>query len=124
VGGGVGTRPNLVGDPNGGPKTVDQWFNTDAFAVPDPLSFGTAGRNIVTRPGRNNWNISIFKLFTGIPFPSTPEGAQMQFRFEFFNAFNHTQFNGLFTTYGGAGFGGVSSTYDARRIQFGVRFLF
>jgi hypothetical protein len=122
--GGAGTRPDLIGDPNAGPKTVDQWFNTGAFTDPPALSFGTAGRNIVGGPGRNNWNISVFKLFTGIPFPTSQEGAQMQFRFEFFNAFNHTQFNGLFTTFESGGWGGVSSTRDARRIQFGVRFLF
>ena len=121
--GGAGTRPDLIGNPNTGPKTVDQWFNTGAFAVPAPLSFGSEGRNVVWGPGRNNWNISIFKVFSGIPI-GTKEGAQLQFRAEMFNAFNHTQFHYLFTTFGSAGFGGANSTWDPRIIQVGLKFTF
>jgi len=121
--GGAGTRPDLVGDPNTGPKTVDAWFNAAAFAAPPLLSFGNAGRNIVGGPGRNNWNVSIFKVFSGIPV-GTKEGAQLQLRFEFFNTFNHTQFHYLFTTYGTGGFGGANSTWDPRIIQLGAKFSF
>jgi hypothetical protein len=46
-------RPNLVAgqDPNDGPQTVQQWFNTAAFARPDTFTYGDAGRNIVVGPG-------------------------------------------------------------------------
>jgi hypothetical protein len=123
LGGGETVRPDLVGNPNNGPKSVTQWFNTAAFVSPAPLSFGSAGRNIVRGPGRDNWNLSMFKMFSGIPFPSRPEGAEIQFRAEFFNAFNHTQFHGVNTSFGG-GFGEVNSTYDPRVIQLGLKFLF
>jgi hypothetical protein len=124
VGMGVGNvRPDLTGDPNTGAKTINKWFNTDAFAPPAPLTWGTEGRGTVRRAGRNNWNISIAKAFTGIPI-GTREGAQMQFRAEFFNTFNHTQFHDLDTNFLSATFGRVSSTYDARRIQFGLKFSF
>lgn len=47
-------HPHLIGDPNTGPKTVLQWFNKAAFAAPANLTFGSSGRNIIWRPGRNN----------------------------------------------------------------------
>jgi len=121
VGAGVGNvRPDLTGDPNAGPKTVDKWFNTAAFAAPAALTWGTEGRNVVSRPGRNNWNISVLKRFSGIP----KEGAQFEFRADFFNAFNHTQFQNVDTNFTSGSFGAVTSTWDARRIQFGLRFVF
>jgi len=123
VGGGVQIRSILLSNPNDGPKKVNEWFKTDAFAPPVPLTFGTAGRNIVVGPGRGNWNLSLFKVFSGIPLPKTPEGGQVQFRAEFFNAFNHTQLHGVNTSFGG-GFGEVNSTYDPRVIQLGLKFLF
>jgi hypothetical protein len=44
-------RPNLVGNPNGGPQTGAEWFNTAAFALPAQNTFGSAGRSVVTGPG-------------------------------------------------------------------------
>jgi hypothetical protein len=126
VGAGVGNvRPNVTGDPNAGPKTITQWFNTSAFAAPDltALDWGNEGRNVVFRPGRNNWNISLLKRFSGIPI-GTKEGARLEFRAEFFNAFNHTQFQNVETNFASGNFGKVTSTWDARRIQFGLKFVF
>ncbi|HUU12357.1 MAG TPA: hypothetical protein VM182_01460 [Terriglobia bacterium] len=114
-------RPNVVSDPNSGPKTLDEWFNTDAFAPPDELTFGNAGRNVIRRPGRDNWNISVFKVFS---FSSLREGAQLQFRLEMFNTFNHTQFSDYDSNVLSGNYGKITSTYDARRIQFGLKFAF
>ena len=44
-------RPNLVSDPNHGPGTPSEWFNTGAFALPAQNTFGTSGRNVVVGPG-------------------------------------------------------------------------
>jgi hypothetical protein len=124
VGAGVGNvRPDVIGNANTGPKTVSKWFNTSAFAAPAAMTWGTEGRNVVYRPGRNNWNISLVKSFTGIPM-GTKEGAQIQFRAELFNAFNHTQFQNVDTNYASGNFGAVTSTWDARRVQFGLKFIF
>jgi hypothetical protein len=123
MGGGEGTRPDLIGNPNTGPKNASMWFNTSAFAVPAPLSFGTEGRNVVWGPGRNNWNISLFKVFR-IPMGAGHEAGQLQFRGEFFNTFNHTQFNGVNTSYGGGGFGAPNGVWDPRIIQFGLKLTF
>src|SRR5437870_10222762 len=54
-------RPNLVGDPNSGSHTVQQWFNTFAFQPNAALTFGDAGRNIVTGPGFHNFDFSVMK---------------------------------------------------------------
>ena len=124
TGTGITIRPNLVGDPNTGAKTADQWFNPGAFSAPAPLSLGSAGRNIVRRPGRNNWNLSLFKVFSGIPVPGRKEGAQFQFRAEFFNAFNHTQFHDLVTDFNDPRFGAANSAYEPRTLQFGLKFVF
>jgi hypothetical protein len=83
-------RPNLIGDPNAGPHTVSQWFNTAAFqrVTFDPNSpvqqFGNAGRNIVQGPGYANWDFSAFKDIR------VGESKQLEFRAEFFNVLNHT----------------------------------
>ena len=129
---GIGStvRANVIGDPNNGPKSASQWFNVGAFAPVGPVGvsgstgFGNSGRNIVRLPGRNNWDISLFKSFGGIPFPGTKEGVSLQYRLEFFNAFNHTQFNQVFSVFGQTGFGAPSSAHDPRIIQMGLRFTF
>lgn len=126
---GCGVRANLVGDPSTGPKTAEAYFNPNAFAAVDKvgvngsIGFGNSARNVVGGAGRNQWDISIFKNFTGIPF-FTKEGATLQFRAEFFNAWNHTQFSSYFTSYGTTGFGGANGAHDPRVIQFGLKFLF
>jgi hypothetical protein len=122
-------RADLVGDPNSGPRTIDEWFSRSAFAAPiqspvdpaDPLTFGSSGRNVITRPGRNNWNLSLFKV---ISLASLTEGANLQFRFETFNTWNHTQFNNYDANFASGNFGKITSTYDARRIQFGLKLSF
>jgi hypothetical protein len=117
-----GARPDVTGSVSY-PKSVDQWFSPGAFSAPAPLSFGSAGYNILTGPGRANFNFSLFKSFS-IPIRGYSEGAKLQFRAEAFNAFNHTQFNGVDTTYGSGTFAKVTSTYDPRVWQLGLKFLF
>ncbi len=117
-----GARPDVVGALDY-PRTLNAWFGTSGFAAPAPLSFGSAGRGIIRGPGRTNFNLSLFKSF-GMPFPHNPEGAKLQFRAEAFNAFNHTQFHNVNTSFGDNNFGKVTSTYDPRVWQLGLKFLF
>ena len=58
-------RANLVPgcDPNSGPKTLTHWFNTSCFTAPLYTQFGNSGRNILTNPGINNWDMNIGKTF-------------------------------------------------------------
>src|SRR5258708_36562254 len=50
----ISERPNLVCDPNNGPKTPAQWFNTTCFPAPAQFTYGNAARDIVIGPELNN----------------------------------------------------------------------
>jgi len=115
---GLATRPNLVGSQLEGAKTAEQWFNTAAFAAPAPGFFGNAGRNIIREPGTHKWDMSFFKN------NRLTERVNLQFRAEFFNIFNHTNFNNINTTLGDAAFGQVTSARDPRIVQFGLKLGF
>jgi hypothetical protein len=60
--------------------------NPSEFVAPRGLTFGDAGRNFLNNPGRLNFDMSLLKHF------KVTEGSQLQFRAEFFNIFNHTEF--------------------------------
>jgi hypothetical protein len=113
-------RPNVIGDPNDGPRTRFEWFNTAAFEAPTDsnFSYGNAGRNIIDGPPIKTVDFSLFKGF-GIT-----EGTSLEFRTEFFNVFNHPNFDPPGTTFGTASFGSIPSAGDSRQIQFGLKFLF
>jgi hypothetical protein len=127
-----GGRPNLVGDPNlpEDQQTVDQFFNTGAFAAQPFGALGTAGRNILDGPGTNNVDFSLLKNIT------FTERHRLQFRSEFFNLFNRTNFDFpericvvTATTLTGAPcvggtFGRLSAARDPRILQFGLKYLF
>ncbi len=79
-------RATLVGNPHANfHKSINQWFNTAAFAQPLAGSFGNSGRNILREPGINNWDMGVGKSF------ALGDRASFQFRVEGFNVFNHTQ---------------------------------
>ena len=84
-----GVRPDQLRDGNLPPseRQVTRWFDTEAFANPGFRLYGTAGRNILVGPGTKQIDLSIFKNF------QLTEGVRLQFRTEFFNAFNTPQFN-------------------------------
>jgi hypothetical protein len=65
-------------------------------------------------------SLSLFKSFTF----SEARGSRLEFRAETFNAFNHTQFNGISTSFSASDFGRVTSTYNPRNLQLGMRLLF
>ncbi len=131
-------RPNVVSNPNlsSGKRSPDQYFNTSAFVLQDPGTFGNSGRNNVRGPGINNFDLSLFKDFAmpHIKGLGGSESPRLQFRTEFFNAFNHTQFGSINTTFvpiqnvAGSGssspFGTVSGARSPRQIQFALKFLF
>jgi hypothetical protein len=119
-------RPDIVADTKG-PRTVEEWFNRAAFARPATGAFGNMGRNSLRRPGVNKWDLSAFKEF------AMRENLKLQFRGEFFNAFNHPSFSGvnatLTTTATGVNpaagsFAWVTDTRDARVMQFALKLRF
>jgi|HubBroStandDraft_1064217.scaffolds.fasta_scaffold00893_11 hypothetical protein len=122
-------RPNLSGSISY-PKQVGEWFNTGAFAAPactvGPDCYGNLSFDAVRGPGRDDWNLSLFKNFV----ISEARGSRIEFRFETFNTWNHTQFKGdannggIGTSFGGGGFGVINGAFDPREIQFGLKLFF
>ena len=125
-GGDIENRPDLVA-PVSYPKKVGAWFNGKA-SFADPVApwnggpnqgFGNAGRDAVVGPGLVNFNWSLFKNIA-----IKEAGPSLELRFEFFNVFNHTQFNGLDLNSGDGNFGAVTTAYDPRTLQLGAKFKF
>lgn len=116
---GLATRPDLVpGVSISGPKTVNEWFNTSAFAAPAAGFFGNAPTGSIIGPGTVNFDIALYKNFR------VTERTKLQFRSNFYNIFNHPNFNGVATTLGAGDFGQVTSARDPRIIEFALRFEF
>src|ERR1035437_3423359 len=63
------------------------------------------------------------KLFKSFTF-SEARGSRLEFRAETFNSFNHTQFNGVSTGFSSSDFGHVTSTYNPRNLQLGLKLMF
>lgn len=91
-----------------------QWFNTKCFVNPAFATWGTANQGLIDDPGINNWNITLKKAF------SLGEAKDLEFRGEFFNAFNHTQWAGANTALDSTSFGRIGGTRQARQLQFGL----
>jgi hypothetical protein len=112
-----------------GSARVERWINEAAICSAPRIGtdgvatgYGTAGQNIMTGPGQNDWDISFGKA-TRVG--GLNEDAELQLRIEFYNAFNHPQFANPGTTFGTASFGVITETSVAPRlIQLGVKYLF
>jgi hypothetical protein len=118
-------RVDIIGDPKlpGGRPRGEQilkWFNTAAFKENAPGTFGTLGRNTERGPGLSTVDLSIFKNF---PMPYA-EGHKLEFRAEFFNAFNRVNLNNPTTTFTSSLFGRITGAGDPRILQFGLRYAF
>lgn len=129
LGGNTTNRPNIVGSITY-PKKQTEWFNPSAFAAPvapwvstanGNQGFGNARKDTIVGPGLFNWNLSLFKSF---PFTSNPNGPHLQFRAASFNTFNHTEWSGIDAGFEDANFGQVTSTYDPRVFQLGMKLMF
>jgi len=117
-------RPNLIGNPNNGPRTPQEWFNVGAFQQlqPDSLGrfqvFGNEGRNVVEGPGYVNWDFSAFKNIR------ITESKQLQFRGELFNLLNHTNLRLPVSDISSPNFGQIQQDVGPRVIQVALKFLF
>jgi hypothetical protein len=78
---------------------------------------------IVSGPGQFNWDMSLTK---STKVGGIREDAMLQFRTEFFNAFNHPQFsNPAVTDVSKGTFGQItSSSVNPRLIQFALKYIF
>lgn len=98
------------------------WFNPNDFADPPPGQFNNGTqRTICCGPGLNDFDFALHKQF------SFSESRYVQFRAEFFNLFNHTNFanpDGHFSD-GPTAFGKITETsVDQREVQFALKLFF
>ena len=120
-------RPDLTGKISY-PHKATEWFDTSVFAPPacttGPDCWGTLGHDALRGPGRDNWNMSLFKNF------NFTERARLEFRVDAFNIWNHTQFignvnqGGISTNAAATNFGQITSASDPRILQLGVKMVF
>jgi Carboxypeptidase regulatory-like domain len=137
---GGSNRPNVTGpltyehvvNPNA--QQQIQYIDPGAFSDPAIGAYGDEPHNGVTGPGRDNWNLSLFKSFV----LSETRGSRLEIRLETFNTWNHTQFSGVntginfnynsttnsFTYNGGNNFGQFNSAFDPRILQLGGKIYF
>jgi len=128
-------RPNLIGKisypqtPVSGVQQGIQYIDPAAFSLPTAGAFGNLGHNALRGPGRDNWNLSLFKSFVF----SETRGSKLEFRVETFNTFNHTQFNQVSNNIGflpngqidtTTNFGRFTSAFDPRILQLGGKVYF
>jgi carboxypeptidase family protein len=126
-------RPNLTCNPNTGPKTTIEWFNTSCFETPAAFTYGNAGRDIVIGPGLDDFDATLQKQFP------IRENMNLQFRLDMFDFFNHPNFNapiGAGRTCptgvtlsscqvpGNTSFAAITSANDPRDMQFSLRLTF
>jgi hypothetical protein len=118
----VGTgqqRADLVGNPfpagfeRGGSARLA--FDPAAFANAKPGTFGNSGRDIIRDASIANTDLSLARSF------QFSERRRLEFRAEFFNAWNHTQFMNFVNTLGGNDFGHWNTARSPRIVQFGLK---
>ena len=123
-----GQLPDVVADPNHSPHCQPRtFFNTCAFVNPPLGSFGDAGRNSILGPGFQIWDFSVFKTF------QVSERTHLEFRTEFFDFPNHTNFllsksgpqqGNNSTVLGSSQFGLLTAARAPRQIQFALKLSF
>jgi hypothetical protein len=118
--------PNRIrsGELESSERTIDRWFDTTAFVVPDQYTYGNSGRNVLFGPGFRSMDLKLGKNFVFY------ERYRVEFRCEMFNFTNTPHFN---VPSGNAtatvnvnlpGAGQIRSASDPRHIQFGLKFVF
>jgi hypothetical protein len=127
---GGGSRPNIVAgcdQARSGASRIGEWFNTSCYTAPADFTFGDEARvdPRLRSQGIDNFDFSVFKRAR-----FANERLGLEFRTEFFNLFNRTQFappNTICCTTNNPNFGVVTATApgtNPRLVQFGLKFLF
>ena len=122
--GGPSQRAQRTGAaPYASKQSPKNWLNKAAFAIPTPFTFGNEGRNDLVGPAYRDVDLNAYKDF---PLGKT---AHLQFRAEFFNVLNSTNYNSPASdgtnNVQNAAFGQLlSAAGPGREIQFAAKLLF
>jgi hypothetical protein len=121
--GGPNQRAERTGaSPYSGPnfqQSAKDWLNKAAFAVPAPFTFGNEGRNDIVGPAFKNWDFNASKSFPLF------ENLNLQFRAEFFNFINHTNYSNPDNGVQDGAFGQIlSAAGPGREVQFALKLVF
>jgi hypothetical protein len=112
-------RPNVTGDPTipAGERTAQAWLDRNAVTVPtDPSQpFGNAPRNSVRGPAFYQLDLVLSKQV------ALGRGALLELRAEAFNVLNKTNLRAPEGNRSLASFGTITSAYDPRQVQLGVK---
>ena len=113
-------RPNRLADGNlpVDQRSINHWFDTSAFQIPQQYTFGNSGLLVLEGPGFFGVDLGVHRDFP------IKERMKATFRWEMFNAFNRANFNNPDATIGAATAGTISSTYPARSMQMSLKFVF
>ena len=117
---GADERPNVIGNPNTGPQTIQQWFNTAAFALNAPYTPGNLGLGTMHGPPQRRLDVALSKSL------HVTEKQTVLLRVESYNLTNTASFQPPDNNFGSTTFGSISSTGNAipRQMQFGVKYVF
>jgi Carboxypeptidase regulatory-like domain/TonB dependent receptor len=122
ISGFAASRPNLVGDPNDGPHTIDQWMLASAFQRLNPVTqagqFGDEPRNAVRGPGYADLDLSVVRNI------ALSQGLRLELRIEAFNLTNNTNLGLPVADLNSATFGRILSAGPPRLMQFAAKFAF
>ncbi len=99
-------------------RRVERYFDTSAFALPAPFTYGNSARAATTGPGIVNFDLSLIKNF------AFTERLNLQFRFESFNFANRANFEEPGTSLGAPNFGVITASKPARTNQLGLKLSF
>ena len=121
---GVGfDRPDIVGNPvrshSGRDDMIQQFFNISAFVANQPGRYGNASRNPVSGPKQGSTGLSLVKSF-----PISERFGRLQFRSEFFNAWNQVNFGAPEARVNNRSFGRILSAGSPRIVQLALRYQF
>lgn len=109
-------QPIQIFDPRG--SAVHQYFDISPFSPETVGVTGNSSRRFFHGPGTINFDMAMHKTF------KLGERTDLEYRAEFFNAFNHAQFINPSGNVSSSNFGEVTSAKDPRIIQMGMRLSF
>ncbi len=117
-----GVRPDIIGNPSVSNPNRSLWFNPAAYTAPQrPFSDGTSAKGSLRGPAEYVFDLSLSRTFR------VTEGKSLEFRWENFNAFNHTNLGLPDSTVDDSSAGqifGLATGATMRQMQFALHFRF